>query len=321
LLIQVVLVIFAAVLLFVIAGYLWFISVRESPKAELKRRLRRLAKGGRPGEMPEELRTEILKETPAFDKFLSGIPVLKDLEKKLDHAGLKITTARFLSIVSIAAAVLFLLTLVLTKLILVALAVLAVFLFLPFVYLEFMMRKRVEKFTELFPEALTMIGRSLRAGHSFTSAVQLVGQEIADPVGGLFKTAYDQQLLGLRMNDALSNMNERIDSLDLRFFTTAVGINTEVGGNLAEILDKLAETIRERQRIRRQVRVYTAQGRLSGYILACLPIIAFLLFRILLPGYEEDMMNSTKGVYVMVVAGILQVAGFFVIRKIVNIRI
>ncbi len=91
-----------------------------------------------------------------------------------------------------------------------------------------------------------MIGRSLRAGHSFTSAVQLVGQEIANPVGGLFKTAYDQQLLGLRMNDALANMNERIDSLDLRFFTTAVGINTEIGGNLAEILDKLAETIRER---------------------------------------------------------------------------
>ncbi len=320
-LIQVVLITFASVVLFIFAGYYWFVSVRESPKAEMKRRLRQMAKSGRPGDMPEDLRTEILKETPPFDKFLSRIPVLKNLEKKLDQAGLKMTTARFMSIGSLAAAVAFLLCLVLTKSILAALAVLAVFLILPFVYLEFMKRKRVEKFTELFPEALTMIARSLRAGHSFTSAIQLVGQEIAEPVGGLFKTAYDQQLLGMRMTDALSNLNERIDSLDLRFFTTAVSINTEVGGNLAEILDKLAETIRERQRIRRQVRVYTAQGRMSGYILACLPVIAFILFRFMLPGYEEDMLNSTKGVIAMVAAAVLQVVGFFVIRKIINIRI
>jgi tight adherence protein B len=321
LLIQVVLITFAAAFLLVLTGYLWYVAIKESPKAELKRRLRQLAKNGRPGGMPEELRSEILKETPPFDKFLSRIPFLKDLEKKLDQAGLKITTARFLSVVAMVAGVLFLLCLVLTKQILAALAVFAVFLILPFLYIEYKKRKRVERFTEQFPEALTMIARSLRAGHSFSSAVQLVGQEIVDPVGGLFKTAYDQQLLGLRMNDALLNMNERIDSLDLRFFTTAVGINTEVGGNLAEILDKLAETIRERQRIRRQVRVYTAQGRMSGYILAFLPVIAFMIFRFMLPGYETDMLNSSKGQIVMVIAVILQVIGFFVIRRIINIRI
>jgi tight adherence protein B len=148
-----------------------------------------------------------------------------------------------------------------------------------------------------------------------------VGQEISEPVGGLFKTAYDQQFLGLRLIDALANMNERIDSLDLRFFTTAVGINTEVGGNLAEILDKLAETIRERVKVRRQVRVYTAQARMSGYILAFLPVIAFILFRFMLPGYEDELLNSTKGIYVLISAAVMQVIGFLVIRKIINIRI
>jgi tight adherence protein B len=118
-----------------------------------------------------------------------------------------------------------------------------VLLLIPFFYMEYKKRQREEKFTELFPDALTMISRSLRSGHSFTSAIELVGNEVSDPVGSLFKTAYDQQLLGLRINDTLNNLNNRIDCLDLRFFTTASDINREVGGNFAEILDKLADTM------------------------------------------------------------------------------
>ena len=192
---------------------------------------------------------------------------------------------------------------------------------IPFVYLEVMKRRRIDKFTEHFPDALTMIARSLRAGHSFTSAIQLVGQELSDPVGELFKTAYDQQILGLRVTDALDNLNERIESLDLRFFTTAVGVNTEIGGNLAEVLDNLAQTIRERLRIRRQIRVYTAQGRMSGYVLAALPIVAFIMFNILIPGYEEVLLKEKLGRYVFILAGSMQLIGFLFIRKIINIRI
>jgi len=321
LLIQVTLLISVAVLLVVLAAYMFFASVQESPKAELKRRLRRMARSDSRGGMSEELRTEILKETPPLDQFLSKFPYLRNLDKLMDQAGVKITAAKFLMLTAIASLVAFLLSLVLYKMILVSLVVFGVIFVAPFLYLEYLKGRRVERFTELFPEALTMIARSLRAGHSFTSAIQLVGQEIADPVGTIFKNAYDQQQLGLRATDALANMNERLESLDLRFFTTAVGINTEVGGNLAEILDKLAETIRERQRIRRQVRVYTAQGRMSGYILACLPIIAFILFRFMLPGYEDELLNSTKGKIVLAVAATMQLIGFFVIRKIVNIRI
>ncbi len=320
---------FIAVLLIVVAVYMGTSAVKASPKAELRRRLRRMARADKGGGIPDDVRAEIVKETPKVEKFIGGIPFLSNLDKKLDQAGLKITVSKFLMIIAAVAVVGFLLGLLVAMRwetgiwlkLLVAVVVSVIATVCLFLYLEFLKRKRVERFTELFPDALTMIARSLRAGHSFTSAIELVGTEVSEPVGSLFKTAYDQQLLGLRINEALNNMNERMNSIDLRFFTMAVGINTEVGGNLAEILDKLAATIRERIRIKRQVRVFTAQARMSGYVLAVLPIVAFVLLNIIHPGYEEPMLKETFGIYILIFAGVMQFIGFLVIRKIINIRI
>ncbi|RII27802.1 MAG: pilus assembly protein [Geobacter sp.] len=312
---------FLAVLSILAAVFLGTAEYRQSSKFDLKRRLRRMAKDRKAESMSEGLRSEILKEEPPFDKFLSHIPYLNTLDKRLDQAGLKISTARFLLIVSALLLFGFIFSFVITKLFWFSLLFVILLLAAPPIYLDIMKKKRIEKFTELFPEALTMIARSLRAGHSFTSAIQLIGQEIADPVGELFKTAYDQQQLGMRITDTLDNMNERMDSLDLRFFTTAIAINIEVGGNLAEILDNLANTIRERLRIRRQIQVYTAQGRMSGYVLAAMPIVTFVIFQFLLPDYERVMLEEELGRYILLLAVFMQVIGFLVIRKIINIRI
>jgi tight adherence protein B len=320
---------FIAVFLIVLAIYLGTSEVKHSPKVELRRRLRRMARESKGAGIPEDVRADIIKETPPLERFIGKIPFLKNLDRKLDYAGLKMTVASYFLIIVGAVFLGSLLGFLISMrwqfgllvTILVSILFAAVFGILPFVYLEILKRRRIEKFTELFPDALTMISRSLRAGHSFTSAIELIGNEISEPVGGLFKTAYDQQLLGLRMIDALNSMNERIDSIDLRFFTTAVGINSEVGGNLAEILDKLAATIRERLRIRRQVRVYTAQARMSGYVLAALPIITFFLFNVVHPGYEEPMLKEAFGIYILIGAGVMQTIGFLIIRKIINIRI
>ena len=137
----------------------------------------------------------------------------------------------------------------------------------------------------------------------------------------MFKTAYDQQLLGLRITDTLVNLNNRIESLDLRFFTTVIGINSEIGGNLSEVLDKLALTIRERLRIRRQVRVYTAQGRMSGYVVGVLPVVAFIAFNILNPDYETVLIRERMGIYILAGAACLQLIGLLAIRNIINIKI
>ncbi|WP_224982586.1 type II secretion system F family protein [Geomonas agri] len=320
-LVPILIITFLAVFCLFIALYLGVTAVRNSPKYELKRRLQRLARDKSAQGMPEDLRAEIIREIPPLDQILAKLPLTRDLDKKLDHAGLKITASRFVMVASSVTVLAFILILLLSKSILAALVGAVLLSLLPFAYLQFKIRERLEKFTENFPDALTMISRSLRAGHSFNSAIQLVGEEIADPVGELFKTAYEQQLLGLRITETLSNLNERIESLDLRFFTTAIAINNDVGGNLSEILENLAKTIRERLKIRRQVRVYTAQGRMTGYVLGVLPVVTFVLFNLLNPKYESALYTETKGLYVLALAIVLQVVGLFVIRKIIRIRI
>ena len=319
----IVLLIFIAAFLLVLAIYLNVVAVKDSPKAHLRRRLRHVAmsKGSNAEGMPQDVRADILKETPPFERFLNRIPLLCRLDSRLDRSGLTMTLANFLAIVIGLGLVGFIICFIFTRNIYLSLAAGIVMLLVPFFYMEYKKREREVKFTEQFPDALSMISRSLRSGHSFTSAIELVGTEVSDPVGKLFKTAYDQQLLGLRINDTLNNLNNRIDSLDLRFFTTAADINREVGGNFAEILDKLADTIRERIIIRRQLRVHTAQGRMTGYILATMPIITFFLMNFALPGYQKILLENDTGRTLLIVAAVMQLIGFLVIRRIINIRI
>jgi len=311
---------FCAIFLATFSIYLGFTEAKDSPRAILKRRLRRLLGTGE-GILPEDLKADLLKETTAMDRFVAGFPVLRKLEKSIDQAGLKISPILFLLIPAILLVIVLLLGFIFRKLLLVMVLIAVLLPVVPFIYLSYRKKKRLEKFTEQLPDALTMLARSLRAGHSLTGAIELVGTEMQDPLGELFKTAYEQQKLGLRVTDSMQSITDRIDSIDLRFLVTALSINAEVGGNLAEILDKLAETIRERLRIRRQVRVYTAQGRMSGYILAALPIVTFILFNIMMPGYENVMIQTKVGNYVLASAAFMQIVGFLFIRKIINIRI
>lgn len=319
---SVVILTFIASLLLIISCVFIATAAKESPTAQLKRRLRRMAREPHgKSTLPEDLRLEIIKEIPPFERFLSHIPFLRNTERLLDHAGLKISPGRFLPMTVAISLACFIATILLRKNYILAIVVAVVVLIAPYIYLYYLKSQRVDKFTEQLPDTLTMIARSLRAGHSLSSAVELIGQEMPDPTAEFFKTAYEQQKLGLRVTDALANMTERIESLDLRFFITVVTVNSEVGGNLAEVLDKLAETIRERLKIRRQVRVYTAQGRLSGYLLAVLPIITFIIFSFMMPGYEDVLIKEKKGQIVLGVAAAAQIIGFLFIRKIIKIRI
>lgn len=312
---------FIAVFLVVYASFNAVVAVRESPSAILRKRLRRMARESSGHGIPDDLRVDIIKETPPLERLFARIPVLKNLERVLDHAGLKISLNTFLLCTFVAMVAGFALGFIFTRKYLYAIAFAAIVLAAIYGYIRFLTFKRIDRFTEQLPDALNMIARSLRAGHSLTSAVELVSEEIDEPARELFKTAYEQQKLGIRITDSLVAMAERIESVDLRFFTMAVTINNDVGGNLAEILDKLAETIRERLKIKRQVRVYTAQGRLSGYVLGALPIITFFMFNILMPGYEDVLIKEKEGNVILGAAVIAQVIGFMIIRKIINIRI
>lgn len=192
---------------------------------------------------------------------------------------------------------------------------------MPYIYVRRRKTKRLHAFEEGFPESIDLLGRAIRAGHAFSTGLQMVADESPEPIAGEFRRVFEEQKFGLSLEDSLLALADRIELLDMRIFVTAVMIQREVGGNLAEILDKISYTIRERFMIERQVRVYTAQGRFTGYLLAGLPIaVGFLIF-LLNSEYMSILWQRQVGRVLMAVAAVMQIIGFFVIRKIINIEV
>jgi len=191
---------------------------------------------------------------------------------------------------------------------------------IPYLVLRFMRTKRLRKFEEQFPEAVDLIARTLRAGHAFPTGLKMAADELPDPVGGEFKLMHDQQNYGLPMSDALRGFAARVQLIDARFFVTAVLTQREAGGNLAEVLDNLASVIRERFKIKRQLRVISAHGRLTGWILTALPpsLGAFMLIRI--PENFRVLLEDPLGIKMIIVAVFLQILGAFLIHKITNVE-
>ncbi|HEY6096717.1 MAG TPA: type II secretion system F family protein, partial [Candidatus Deferrimicrobium sp.] len=181
--------------------------------------------------------------------------------------------------------------------------------------------RRMKAFTSQFPDALEMFARSLRAGHSFTGAIQLVSQEMPHPLGSEFRQVFDEQNLGVPLREALTGMTHRVDSLDARFFVTAILIQRETGGNLAEIIDKIAHVIRERFRIQGQLKIFTAQARMTGIVLCLLPVGLALAIGFLNPDYLKPLWFERAGRFLIALALCMQIAGVLVIRKIVRIKI
>lgn len=311
---------FVAAFLGIMAVYMGYAAVKESPTYHLKKRMMNLALSG-DERIPKELAKEILQEMSPHDKFLHRFSIVRKLEHFIDNAGLKINFKVFLFIMLFAAIVGLFIGIALGRGLVFIIALPVIFGILPLLYLKRKKNERVQKFTEQFPDCLDMIARSLRAGHSFSSAMEMIGKEMTEPVAGLFRIAYEEQTLGLSVRDALMRMLERMESMDLRLFVTAINIHREVGGNLAEMLERLANTIRERLRIRRQIKVYTAQGRISGYILAALPIFMAVALSIIAPDYIKELIKEKIGRYAIAIAVTAQIIGFLVIRKLINIRI
>jgi len=181
-------------------------------------------------------------------------------------------------------------------------------------------RRRLRRFEEQFPEAIDLLGRAIRAGHPMSSGIRMVADELNDPASSEFRQVFEEQRFGLPFEDALLGLTDRNDLVDVRIFATAVLIQREVGGNLAEVLDKIAQTVRARFAVERQLRVYTAQGRMSGYVLAIMPIaVAGAIFAIDRT-YASMLIEEPVGRLMVVSALVMQFIGYMWIRRIVNIE-
>jgi tight adherence protein B len=192
---------------------------------------------------------------------------------------------------------------------------------LPYGWLRHRRSSRLKKFEEQFPEALDLLSRAIRAGHAFQTALGMVGDDLSEPVGPEFKKTFDEQNFGLPLRDVLNQLAERVPILDVRFFVTAVLIQRDTGGNLSEILDNLAHVVRERFKIRRQVRVHTAHGRFTGYVLLGLPVALCVALSFINPDHMGVLFHEHMGQMMLLGAVVMQTIGFFWIRQVIKIEV
>jgi len=310
----VVLVVFAAA---------WVMDQKRATARVLHERLTAVQQAAerQPSEELALLRDELLSEIPALNRLLSRSQRISRLQRFLSQADMKVRAGKFLLIAATSAAFVGLIGMLWSRSVLVMLVLGLLGLAVPFAYASFRRTQRFHRFEELFPEAIELLARAVRAGHAFTTALELIANELNEPVSGEFRKLFEEQKFGLPVKDALLNLAERVPLVDVKFFVTAVMLQRETGGNLAEILDKLSYVIRERFKILRQVRVYTAQGRLTMMILMGLPPLLVVMMMFVSPTFIKVLFTDPIGHLLLVIGVVLQTIGFLLIRKIIHIQV
>ena len=293
---------------------------------ELDRRLRDVGTGA--GEVESESSTAetVLKHAlegplPGMDRYVAGTRAGTRLARLIEQSGVKVTPSG-VAVASVFAALVVGGVTFLFYPVPAAALLAAIFAgFLPFGYLMNRRSARLKKFEEMFPEALDLLSRAIKAGHAFQTAMGMVADELDEPVGPEFKKCFDQQNFGLPLREALNEMAARLAILDVRFFVTAVLIQRDTGGNLSEILENLAHVVRERFKIRRQVRVHTAHGRFTGYVLLALPAALAIALSFINPEHMQTLFNERMGQTMLIGAIIMQTVGFVWIRQVIKIEV
>jgi len=307
------------------AGFLFLIWLdgRHSQARMLRERIEAIeqAESRQPSEELAVLRDELLSGIPAFNRFLSRSRHLAHLQPWLNQADVDVRAGKFLLICTASGVLLGFLALMVFHSPILIPPFLILGLFVPCMFVAVKRARRFKRFEQLFPEAIDLLGRAVRAGHAFTTALELIGTECAEPVSGEFRKVFEQQKFGLPLRDALLNLAERVPSVDVSFFVTAVMLQRETGGNLADILDSLSFVIRERFKILRQVKVYTAQGRLTMGLLMALPPGCVVLMMFINRDFIMPLFTDPMG-HMLLAAGVLsQIIGYLVIRKVIAIKV
>ena len=302
-----------------------YVGIMKLPGYLAARKLdRRLREVSRPlgVELPDSpsFVTEVKKgPLPALDKALGGAN--SSLAMLIEQSGVRTTPSAIMVAMVAAALCSGLICMLFVKVPIFWIISALAGSFLPYAWLRHKRTVRTKRFEEQFPEALDLLSRAIRAGHAFQTAMGMVADELPVPVGIEFKKAFEQQNFGLPLRDVLDQMAERVPILDVKFFVTAVTIQRETGGNLAEILDNLAHVVRERFKILRQVRVHTAHGRFTGYVLLALPAALAVALTFINPEHMNLLFQERMGQMMIVGAIVMQGLGYLWIRKVIKIEV
>jgi tight adherence protein B len=308
----------------VVGGYA---IVAWLPGEMARRRIdQRIAEVATPYEPVDAPTTHLVKRgaqgvIPALDRVADGTPWGSGSAVLIEQAGMKIGVSTLILACVVSSLICAFGAVSVFRLTLAGIPGALVGAALPFFMLMRRRTLRMRRFEEQFPEALDLLSRAIRAGHAFTTAVGMVADEAPDPIGPEFKKTFDEQNFGLPLKEALGNLAQRVPLIDVHFFVTAVLIQRETGGNLSEILDNLSHVVRERFKILRQVRVYTAHGRLTGYVLMALPAALAVALFFINPAHMELLLNERMGQMMLLGAIVMQTIGYFWIRQVVKIEV
>jgi len=267
------------------------------------------------------LRKDIVEKSSRFRKQLTEFSNATQLAKLFQQSGTQIDQGSFIMVSAGFGCAFAVIAWLISGTILFAPVGFAPGAMIPYLYLLWKRKRRIKTITEQFPDALEMLVSALRAGQAFATALGTVAAEMSDPLSAEFQTTFDEQNFGVALLDALEHLRDRIDTVDMEFFVTAVSIQRETGGNLAEILSGLGTTIRQRLKLFGHIRALTAQGRYSGMIVAAMPVALGGILYLLNPDYVGQLLTSTTGNYMLGAAFFMQVCGFLIIRKIVNFKV
>ncbi len=317
---------YIAVFIFTVAiiqvVYLAWIESRFIEKRKVKKRLLYISAGGKHGqEKLNRYRKGILKEVGAFERFILNIPRLSDLDKLLIKIKVPINATLFILISVTLGVIGFGFGYLYLPQRLMAIALGLVCMLVPYAFLKLAEKDYYKKFNNQLPEALDLLARAVRSGSALSAGLGMIAEEIEDPIRSEFAATVDEINLGLTMNEALENLCERVPIPDLRFFTIAILVQKETGGNIGEILDNISRLIRERITFKDHVAALTAEGRLSGVVLIGLPIFMFVYMYLTNYGYLSMLWTEKLGHYMLFGAIILQIIGAYVIKRIVDIDI
>jgi tight adherence protein B len=313
-------VVFALTMAAVSIGLKFFDARRKTQMTEMLH-----TAAGEPVVAIENLLKELNPEAPSgFKALLASLHFTRRAQEQIQQAGLNWSSNRLLTMMAVAGGAGLVLGTLFPFLVngpITAVVLGLVGSVLPYLYVRHKRQKRLDALEEQFPEALDFLSRSMRAGHAFSISLEMVGEEMADPLGQEFRALFNEQNLGAPLDVALRNFGLRVPLLDVRFFTSSVLLQKQTGGNLSEILTRLAYIIRERFRLKGQVKAASAHGRLTATVLTLLPIATMLGLLLVAPGYLQGMAEDSDGKWMIGSAIVAQVLGNFFIKKIINIKV
>ncbi len=310
----------AGMMLIFYSGYQLWKDLRGKDRRKIRERLREdaIRKQVKKAELSI---TKQKSEESVLTHILNKISITQKLEKWIVQANLSIEATQLLIWVASAATLFVVAGLLLKMSTTTIIAISASIIILPIFTIKFLAKRRMNTLVNQLPDVFELITQALRAGHSLASGIQLVGQQLPDPAGTEFARIFYEQNLGIKIEEALTNFANRTDQLDVRFFVTAVLIQRQTGGDLAEVLDKIGSVIRDRIQILGQVKALTAEGRMSGWVLSIMPFFVFFLAWVMNPDYAGILLYEQRGHYMLGGALFFEIIGMLMIRKIINIKV